>query len=202
MNVYFDGAFFNFLKDGERPKRNEQVASYGIVIDADETQLELMGAVKGNYQLNGLHELLAFGEAVLWLSSHQVKPEEVAFYGDDQTSIYGALSYNSGWSNDAHYRCLVDGMAKLVKLGHMPTDIMEKVHVYIAGSRFHKVKGHKLCVNNNRCDYLAKTAGRRLLQVKHKFLDFERWLALGFSCWSHEENKSVPFHPPTFAAAH
>lgn len=200
MNVYFDGAYFNFLKEGQRLKQGEQVASYGIVIDADETQLELMGAVRSDYRMNGLHELLAFGEAVLWLSSHHVKPEDVAFYGDDQTSIYGALSYNAGWSSDAYYRSLAAGMERLVKLGHMPSDIMEKVHVYIAGSRFHKVKGHELCVNNNRCDYLAKTAGRRLLQVKHKFLDFERWIAFGFSTWSHAEGKHVTVFPATFAA--
>lgn len=200
MNVYFDGSHFSQLPDGTKLKGKQLVASYGIVIDDGDKQLELMGAVKG-MQINGLHEALAFGEAVLWLDSHQVKAETVSFIGDDQTVIYGALSFNAGWASTGHWDCLLDSFKRLVTLGHLPTDILEKTMPYVNGSRFHKVKSHRRCVNNNRCDYLAKTAGRRLLQIKHKFVDFEHWLALGFIQWSHAENTNVTWHPPTFAAA-
>lgn len=195
MNVYFDGGYFDLDREGKQLKKNEHVAAWGIVIDSGEMQTEIMGSIKGT-GLNGSHEIMAFAETILWLDSHEVPPAEVVFYGDDQTSIYGALSYNAGWTNTVHYDNLIHKLKWLISAKHLPTEILTKMMPYIEGSRFHKVKGHKRCVNNCRCDYLCKVAYCRRVGKKCHLLDFLSYIAVGFSVWSQGVN--TQWYPPTF----
>jgi ribonuclease HI len=180
VNVYFDGGYFDLDREGKQLKKKEHVAAWGIVIDNGEMQTEIM----------------AFAETILWLDSHEVAPAEVAFYGDDQTSIYGALSYNAGWLNDAHYRNLVGKLKWLISAKHLPAEILTKMMPYIEGSRFHKVKGHKRCVNNCRCDYLCKVAYCRRVGKRCNLLDFLTYVNTGFSVWAKGVN--TQWFPPTF----
>ena len=195
MNVYFDGSYTAKVNGGIRLHCNDYLLSYGVVIDGGQYENhELSGCIVSGMGSNGLHEVFAFGEAILWLSSHGVEPSEVAFIADDQTVIYGAQSYNAGWASASHQAQLFEIFDKLISRKILPANIVALAMPYIIGSRFIKVKGHDVCVNNNRCDYLAKAASRKHHEPSYKTVSYATWLKSACTHWFHKLQANV--HQP------
>lgn len=180
MNVYIDGAYFD-RAPGTPQKLNKHLRyiAWGIVIEGADIQTEISGAHRVvSYDLNGCHEIVAFIEAALYLSSHGYRPEQISFISDDETVCYGSggKTRANGYEMESHHLALQNWLVRVVKKGLYTQAAVDAVQPFIDKSRFHKIKGHRACVLNHRCDYLAKKAAG----IRHfgavKVLGFMEWM--------------------------
>lgn len=172
MNVYYDGSYTMKDAQGNAFPRNARYFAWGIVIDDKGEITELSGSREtvGTTLGAGSHETVAFIESALYLLSHGVSVDDVNFTTDDEITAYPSR------------RAPLDAqMATLVKMGFYTQAVVDSVLPYLE-ARFHKVRGHKNCVYNLRCDYLAKCASRAAHKGKPTpVLSFVKWAEAGFT---------------------
>lgn len=160
MNAYIDGAGFFRNAPGSKKKPEACYVSWGVVFEGADVHAELSGAHAISSHLKGCHEVVAFVEAALYLSSHGYAPGQISFISDDETVCYGSggKTRANGYEQESQYLRLQAWLAELVSSQLYTKEAIDTIQLYVNSSRFHKIKGHHLCVLNHRCDYLAKKA--------------------------------------------
>jgi ribonuclease HI len=138
---------------------------------------------------------VAFIEAALYCLSHGYSPEDVNFITDDEMTAYGPQSNPKyGHAQCGLWFALQQRIEVLIKHGMYTQDVIDSITPYLERSQFHKIRGHKTCVMNQRCDYIAKIAARVRAFGGAKIMSFEQWAKLGLSVWKNGTN--IQFHPP------
>ena len=201
MNVYFDGSYT--LKDSEQRILKNAVFGWGFVISGYDEHVEVHGArvVKPGI-CSGAHEVIAFIEAVLYLSSHGIRVQDVNFITDDELTAYGSkATVANGYACTSMHEALQSCLQSLVRNKLYTEEVLEVVRPYLFDGRFHKIKGHAGCVLNQRCDYLAKVASRAELGGKSETQGFLEWARNGFNRWCNIENKVISTYPPFVTSA-
>ncbi|HET8688382.1 MAG TPA: RNase H family protein [Methanosarcina sp.] len=140
------------------------------------------------------YEILAFYNAVKYAISHGYKPEEVSFYTDCDWVAYGGFHLVP-----ENYSGRRDGVMERIKLlkalfyKHDET-LVETMAEWLVKARHHWVKGHRIDVNNNRVDYLARSAiySKPVADV----MEFNEWLRNGFTQWDHNLQQNTQYIPP------
>lgn len=170
-------------------KNRRSNLGWGLVALHDGYMIERAGAYSVMLDMAGYHELVALFEAVRYATMAGFAPEEVAFYTDDETVGYAGARFHP-----ENYRpCLADAtMKRLTWVADRlfsPADL-ELSLMYLKRSRFHKVKGHRFCVYNNRVDYLARTIAKNL-----PMMDYGEWLETGITYYTAPEVSQV-WYPP------
>lgn len=192
MRAYFDGSCLPGKND-----KNNRVYSWGLVFDDGETITEISGSRQTkDSRLVGLHETQAFVECVLYCSSHGIKPNEVLFTTDDETTVYasqaGQWSINGGYVREMDRR-----LQQLIDVDLYKPEVIDVVRKYMAESRMVKVKGHRFTLWNLRCDYLAKMAGEAIRQKRPVPVhSIREWLRNGFTHYAGANNRSYQWFPP------
>jgi ribonuclease HI len=197
MNVYLDGGC-TMKNPVTRDRLKSLVFGWGIVIQDGEEQTELFGSRSVNRDVRGLnHELIAFVEAALYLSSHGFQPEDVNFVTDDQLVVYGSqLGPWNGIGYAGFYNALVEALEALeVAKLYKPEALLTAMH-FIRYSRFHWVKGHHKCCLNLRCDYLAKISMHRVVFGSKRMMDFDEWSKVGYTAWNKAEAVNEQVYQP------
>lgn len=165
MIIYCDGS--EAIIGG---KCNRYLA-YGAVIHSDGTTHELCGRYEVKPHLKGMHEIIAFIESMLFAESHNADLSQVSVYTDDHfLSSAGFHVYRDNYSfNHSMFE-------KIKLLTHMyGKHIYEKFIYWVNTVRVNWVKGHQVCVDNNRADYLANKS-LRAKEISSR----EEWISAGF----------------------
>ena len=189
--AYIDGSHVKYIADGQ-PKF---VNGWSMILHHNSQSEELYGARVIRKQDSGLHEFFAFVECVLELKRRGYKPEDVSIYTDDQIVTYIPFDLHP----DNYSRGFLMNLPKWKKACHHYFDehTFEEALQFIQKCRINKVKGHALCVDNHRCDYLAKYAAWRKAKgnaFRNKFVSREKQLKDGFK--HNVDGEFVMWYPP------
>lgn len=157
---------------------------WASVINAHDTLIEFAGARMANKSSAGLHEIVAFVEAVLYLHSHGYNFSDVALYTDDQT-----IGYSGFWLHPENYVGHKADNVRMyltaaVELLNCPDQVVETCLEFLRQARVHKVKGHSRQVYQERADYLARSAANNLAEKPTSVLSFLDWLKNGVPYYS------------------
>lgn len=198
MNAYYDGSYLYKGNDGNALKKGYAYFSWAFVIVDGDQQTEVHGARTAKLsQCNGTHELIAFIETALYLSSHDVPVQSVNFITDDELTAYGSkATVANGYACTSMHVELLRQLELLVTNKFYDQETIDRIMPYLLDGVFHKVKGHSRCVLNQRCDYLAKAAGKIQAYGGARILSFALWAKAGFSMWSETDGKQVPIPVP------
>lgn len=159
-----------FVDGGQKKAKAKQwVTGFGVRAHFKGASLEIKGAYPVNYNssqvdskqeqsLLGQHEIIAFVEGMLFARSHGYVASEMVFYTDDEVVAYGGqwLADVSSWQR---YRVQqLETRIRSVCEALYSEEIYCQAIECLKIARFHKVKGHDCCVDNERVDYLVKQA--------------------------------------------
>lgn len=171
-----------------RKNRRSRIG-WGMVALHDGQMVERAGNYGVARDMTGYHELVALFEAVRYAHMAGFAPADVAFYTDDETVGYAGARFHP----ENYLPCLADAtMTRLQWVADklFSQDDLELSMQYLMRSRFHKLKGHRFCVYNNRVDYLARTIAKNM-----PMMDYGEWLATGIVYYT-APNVSEVWYPP------
>lgn len=168
MIIYCDGS--------TRPGEKSTTIAYGVVVHHNNETHELNGRYDLSLEYVGLHEVVAFVEAMLFAESHGVDPKDVSVYTDDQFVSYAHFYLHPGNYRSKETHSMFGKLHLLDRLYNQP--MVERMLGWLGTVRVSWVKGHRLCVDQNRVDHLARKALQRK-DVLHR----DEWVRSGFSLY-------------------
>lgn len=177
MIIYCDGACSR--------KDDAILIGYGVIVHANDETHELCGKYQLSRKFSGMHEVIAFTEAMLFVESHQVDISTVSVYTDDEF-----ISYAHHMLCKANYCARHQNMLQKISCldeiyGH---SIHQRVINWLNVVRVNWVKGHRQCIDNMRADYLARN------QVNQRSdMCFANWIKNGFSSYPVDDVWFPPF---------
>lgn len=168
MQVHLDGGWCY----------SSNIVSWGVIVHHQGAMHELHGA-RRHTKMKPYCEVIALFEAIKFISQFGVTPRDVTFHSDCATVAYGgnALMLKAAPA-DQYGHALMNlvkdtrGQNKTIYSDHLAN----LVRLHILRSRFHKVRGHSGCVENLRCDYLARYARKHLVSPEKPFVPYTEWL--------------------------
>lgn len=184
--------------DGSQVKESNTIRQgWGILaFHAHGETVEMNGVVEhaSTAQKAGWYETLAFYNAVKYAMSHGYSPADVSFYTDCSWVAYSGFHLVP--ENYSGRRLAVTERLQMFKKFFYPQDetLVETMSHWLVNSQMHWLKGHKLDVNNNRVDYLARSAV--YCKQASECMEFTEWLSNGLSVWDHELKQSAQYLPP------
>lgn len=198
-----------FIDGGQKklPGRGNWVTGFGVRAHFRGASLEIRGAYPLEYgsskfsQYNqgtvGQHELIAFVEGMLFAKSHGYAFSEMVFYTDDENVAFGGqwLADISSWQRGRIdiFKDRIKTVCEELYAAEVYEDAVECLQV----ARFHKVKGHDCCVDNERVDYLVKRALDEAIGIsKGPTKDYSEWLTDGLV--RYRANGDVRIWTPAF----
>jgi ribonuclease HI len=152
---------------------------------------EIHGAIDTTYDQRGYYELLAFYNAITYAEQQELIPKEVSIYTDDAWIAYSGFDLVPS-------HCSPKKKAILKRLRGFrqrfcPNDNFAVMRIvrWMMYAQLHWVKGHCLDTNNNRADYLARSA-----TANKKPVSFWDWIKSGYSVWDESLEQTIHTYLP------
>jgi hypothetical protein len=175
MEVYLDGG----VAKVQRKPFNGYALSYGVVTHRHGELVELYGCTIVDGRFGDYHELMAYVEAVRYVVSEGVPPNQVNFVCDDFDLFRAFHSAHPENYNPTAFAKYSDRLRKYCAEFYDDATV-EQCIKYLKGANVMKVNGHCFCMNNLRCDYLAAYARKVEVEGTAEFRTFNEWLKQGF----------------------
>jgi len=169
MIMYIDGS------ERQLPKKDTVIQGWGLLaLDKDGDSVELFGTAAKKTSHRGYHELHAFVAAIEFAEKRGLIPSETTIYTDDELIAYGGFhlvpaNYSRSKKN------LIKRLRAFQAVFHpnYKTLVLKMIR-WMIGAKLHWIKGHRVCVHNNRADYLARCGSKT---THPKDLEpYDRWL--------------------------
>lgn len=190
--IYLDGSSVPLNANQNR----RASLGWGLVVLANDSQVELHGAHSADQQLTGFHEQVALIEAVRYAHQQGFAPEDIAFYTDDEITCNAQEGMHPGNCRAAWTHQLKGRIQQLARRLY-DEDVWELVRAYLQGARVVKLKSHRNLVYNHRVDYLAKNAAYSLKASPREVVPYDDWLTAGFLRYLDNDTTTTWFAPFT-----
>ena len=171
--IYLDGSAVQL-----NTKRHVSLG-WGLVVLANDKQVEQHGAYRVPKALSAYHEQVALVEAVLYAHREGLAPEEVVFYTDDAIARNAQEGLHPG-NCRAAWTSQLQGRIEQLARELYDADTWRLVKAYLQQTRLNKLKSHRNLVYNHRVDYLARNAAYSLKGTPREVINYDDWLAAGF----------------------
>lgn len=192
--MYIDGSQVQHKRHAN--ESTKFVNGWSIIIHSEGQSQEVMGASEIRQSDIGSHEFFAFVECMKVAKEKGYEPKDISIYTDDEVMAY--IDFNLHKDNYRRgFLMQVDKWKYLCKR-YYTEETLDEVLEFVRQVRVNKVKGHAQCVDNLRCDYLAKYAAKSKLHGKAynaKFLTMDEQLKKGFIFYDNSQTAQV-WHPP------
>lgn len=186
MLIYCDGGC-------KTTSHNRVIISWGICIeDGSEKGVELMGARVLGQEYKGVHELVAFAEAVIYAKAHNGNTLNTKFVTDYKNLVRTCTNQAHLYVTDTH----IQGMLYRIRKLYSPQTLAD-IEQFLIFANIRWVKAHRGvngCVNHNRADYLARVARELIDSPKKCIMSFDKWLTVGMNTY-HGDVQALEFYP-------
>ena len=142
-----------------------------------------------------LHEILAFVEAVTFVSGRGIAFEDVALYTDDERIGYAPFHLHPENYCGHPAQALRELLARAVSICGLPPAMADTSERFLRAARIHKVKGHSRLVYQERADHLARAAARSMTDTPYASSTFMEWLQRGVMFYSSKFETAQFWHP-------
>lgn len=168
---------------------------WSLVIQEQDAHVECAGVRTVTQASCGLHEVVAFVEAVAFVHGRGMPFEEVALYTDDEKIGYAPFHLHPDNFSGHHAQNLNRLLHRAVQICGMPVSMVNVCEEFLTKARVHKVKGHSRLVYQERADHLARAAARAMTDTPFESLSFAEWLQKGVMFYTSNEATAQFWHP-------
>lgn len=164
------------------PQRRIRGIGWGIVAHHDGETHEISGCRPVSWGFDGFHEHIAFIEGVMYALARGFSPSDISIYSDHDLLAWSNM-YMHKPNGMMHKRFLIkEQLYAVCAQFYNGYTGYRKVKRVMERGQVHHMKGHRLNVDMNRADYLARFGVKKLFEgdFMQEPLKYEKWLAGGF----------------------
>lgn len=183
--------------DGSAVKQSRKTwfLGWALVAQEQDHHIECAGVRTVAADSCGLHEILAFVEAVTFVSGRGIAFEDVALYTDDERIGYAPFHLHPENYCGHPAQALRELLARAVSICGLPPAMADTSERFLRAARIHKVKGHSRLVYQERADHLARAAARSMTDTPYASSTIMEWLQRGVMFYSSKFETAQFWHP-------
>lgn len=182
--IYCDGSYLS-SKSQKGVKTPPSTLSWGVVALYDDAEHESYGKYVG-FEGKGLHEVVAFFEAVLVAHNGSFAPKDTSIYTDSQEIAALLMELHPTPYNDPYTHPLMKRMVR-----HYNKEVIQIIIEYVLNARIQYIFGQQRGFYHNRADYLARYA-RRIERNLNPLHSIEKWSEWQREPWFGPAGKWIP----------
>lgn len=182
--------------DGSAVKQSGRTwfLGWSLVAQEQDAHIECSGVRAVKQDSCGLHEVVAFVEAVAFVHGRGMPFEEVALYTDDEKVGYAPFHLHPDNFSGYHAQNLRGIIQRAVEVCGMSVSMVNTCEEFLTKARVHKVKGHSRLVYQERADHLARSAARAMTDTPYASTSFAEWLQKGVMFYTSNEATAQFWH--------